>query len=503
MTGVIIDHMAVRVSSPVLIGRSGEIGRLRASLQAAHEGRSSATLLAGEAGVGKTRVVAEIAAIAQAEGAIVLLGGCIDLGEGSMPYAPVAEALRGLVRQADPEELDLVLGQGRTELARLVPDLGPVAGAGGSAAGALSYGSGQGRLFELLLGVLERLAARAPVVFIVEDLHWSDRSTRDLLGFLVRNLRDVPVMLLFTYRSDELHRRHPLLPFLAELERTGRVERLALVPFDRRESAQQLRAIAGHDLDAGLIESIHARSPAATRSLARSCSSRPARTVGQSCPPRCATCSWPGRPTEATSSPGTSRGERDVARRDRTGRGCYIICSRPLQSFEILRALYLEFRTECSVLVFAWRANQGQLVTASLHSPSSIHVDPRGITRSLDLPIYLFCCFIYRIRAVVGDNQRIRLARVITLHRSCRRTNDDRSKPAGPSKCNLSLNRATPIVFLFAGLVFIKHRGDNPRANDCFLEALFLSRCMACGQRETKQRPECHFSRKVHVALLP
>ena len=69
MTGVIIDHMAVRVSSPVLIGRSDEIGRLRASLQAAHEGHSSATLLAGEAGVGKTRVVAEIAAIAQAEGA--------------------------------------------------------------------------------------------------------------------------------------------------------------------------------------------------------------------------------------------------------------------------------------------------------------------------------------------------------------------------------------------------------------------------------------------------
>ncbi len=260
MTGVIIDRMAVRVSSPVLIGRSGEIGRLRASLQAAHEGRSSATLLAGEAGVGKTRVVAEIAAVAQAEGAIVLLGGCIDLGEGSMPYAPVAEALRGLVRRVDPEELEIVLGQGRTELARLVPDLGPVAGTGGNATGALSYGSGQGRLFELLLGVLERLAARAPVVFIVEDLHWSDRSTRDLLGFLVRNLRDVPVMLLFTYRSDELHRRHPLLPFLAELERTGRVERLALVPFDRRESAQQLRAIAGHDLDAGLIESIHARS---------------------------------------------------------------------------------------------------------------------------------------------------------------------------------------------------------------------------------------------------
>ena len=86
-----------------------------------------------------------------------------------------------------------------------------------------------------------------------------------------------------------------------------------------------------------------------------------------------------------------ARGPNDIARRERTGRGCYIICSRPLRLFEILRALYFEFRTECSVLVFAWRANQGQLVTASLHSPSSIHIDPRGITRSLDLPIYLFC----------------------------------------------------------------------------------------------------------------
>src|SRR6476646_1336393 len=260
MTGVIIDPMAVRVSSPVLIGRSGEIGRLRASLQAAHEGRSSATLLAGEAGVGKTRVVAEIAAIAQSEGAIVLLGGCIDLGEGSMPYAPVAEALRGLVRRTDPEELEVVLGQGRAELARLVPDLGPVAGAGGSASGALSYGSGQGRLFELLLGVLERLAAKTPVVFVVEDLHWSDHSTRDLLGFLVRNLRDVSVALVFTYRSDELHRRHPLLPFLAELERMGHVERIQLAPFDRADSAAQLRAIAGRELDPALIDSIHSRS---------------------------------------------------------------------------------------------------------------------------------------------------------------------------------------------------------------------------------------------------
>ncbi|HEX7195471.1 MAG TPA: AAA family ATPase, partial [Candidatus Limnocylindria bacterium] len=249
--------MSVRVSSPVLIGRATELARLKDALRLAHDGRSSSMVVAGEAGVGKTRLLAAFTELAEAEGAVVLAGGCIDLGEGAMPYAPVAEALRGLVRRADPERLDAVFGPGRSELARLVPDLGPVAE---ETTSALSMGSAQGRLFELLLGVLVRLATTSPVVLIVEDLHWSDRSTRDLLDFLVRNLRDTAVMLLFTYRSDELHRRHPLLPFIAELERSGRVERLHLQPFDPRESADQLRAIAGHDLDATLLDSIHARS---------------------------------------------------------------------------------------------------------------------------------------------------------------------------------------------------------------------------------------------------
>ena len=257
MAGPIIEAMATRVSSPVLIGRSVELGRLQAALDLARDGRSSATVIAGEAGVGKTRLVGAFVDMARDQGAVVLLGGCIDLGDGALPYAPVVEALRGLVRRSDVEDLDVILGQGRSELARLLPDLGPVAQDPGSG---LTIGSAQGRMFELLLGVFERLALRAPVVFVVEDLHWSDRSTRDFLGFLVRNLRDVAVALVFTYRSDELHRRHPLLPFLAELGRTGRVERVEVDRFDRRDAAAQLRAIAGHDLDPVLVESIHARS---------------------------------------------------------------------------------------------------------------------------------------------------------------------------------------------------------------------------------------------------
>ena len=257
MTGAIIAGMSARVSSPVFIGRLDELEVLRAALRRAVDGQSGATLLAGEAGVGKTRLVSEFAELARTEGAEVLQGGCILLGDGALPYAPVIEAMRGLVRRTDAADAEAVFGQGRSELARLVPDLGPVA-EGGPAG--MSLDSAQGRLFELLLGVLERLAARAPVLFVVEDLHWSDRSTRDLLGFLVRNLRGAPVMLLLTYRSDELHRRHPLLPFLAELGRAPGVERVELQPFDGGESASQLRAIAGHELNPTLLASIHARS---------------------------------------------------------------------------------------------------------------------------------------------------------------------------------------------------------------------------------------------------
>ncbi len=249
--------MAVRVSSPVLIGRSAELAVLRAATGPAGTPRRRAVIVGGEAGVGKSRVVDDFAERAIADGVLVLTGGCIDLGEGGLPYGPVIEALRGYIRSVSEDEVDRVMGPARADLARLIPDLG--ASSGESPSG-LDLGSAQGRLFELLLATLGRLADRAPVAFIVEDLHWSDRSTRDLLGFLVRNIGDLPVTLILTFRSDELHRRHPLLPFLAELERTGHVERVELHTFDRAETAAQVRAIAGQHVEPALIEAIHLRS---------------------------------------------------------------------------------------------------------------------------------------------------------------------------------------------------------------------------------------------------
>jgi predicted ATPase len=175
--------MGQRVSCPVLVGRGAEVARLRAAIEQAAAGQPATVLVAGEAGIGKTRLVAEAAGYAAGLGVVALVGGCLDVGEGVLAYAPMVEALRPLARILGAAELERVLGGAQDELTLLVPELGPrnAAGPGGQLA--------PSRLFELLLGMLNRIAERIPVLLVVEDLHWADQSTRDLLGFLVRNLR--------------------------------------------------------------------------------------------------------------------------------------------------------------------------------------------------------------------------------------------------------------------------------------------------------------------------
>src|SRR5215831_6826476 len=253
-----IGGVALRVSSPVLVGRAAEAAQLWAAFERARAGSPAIVVMAGEAGVGKTRLVTELIARVRAEGALALAGGCLDVGEGVVAYAPLAEALRSLGGAVDPAELERALGGARAELARLVPELDASGEAGVQAApgaGALT----PGRLFELLLGVLHRLAERGPLLLVVEDLHWADQSTRDLLGFLVRNLR-AGVALLLTYRSDELHRRHPLRAFLAELDRSGRAERLELGRLGRRELGELLAGILGEPAPTAVAGEILARS---------------------------------------------------------------------------------------------------------------------------------------------------------------------------------------------------------------------------------------------------
>src|SRR6185437_4305173 len=146
-------------------------------------------------------------------------------------------------------------GADRRTLARLLPELG-----GADAAAGAADPLAQVHLFEALLGLLARLGKQAPLALVVEDLHWADPSTRGFLAFLVRNSRRDPVLLVATYRSDELHRRHPLRPFLADVERAPGVERLELTPFTRAELAAQLEGILEAPPEPRLVDDLFERS---------------------------------------------------------------------------------------------------------------------------------------------------------------------------------------------------------------------------------------------------
>jgi predicted ATPase len=240
------------------IGRDAELARLIAAVQRTADGRGGTVLVGGEAGIGKSRLIDELAAHARSHGAHVLGGACLEIGDRGVPYAPFVEALRGLTRSVEPARLPALLGPGRRDLARLLPELDSRRA---EPSDALEFDRfGQARLFELVLGVLDRLGRSAPVVVIVEDLHWADESTRDLLGFLVRSLRSARVLFIGSVRSDELHRRHPVLPFIAELERSDHVERVELRAFTRDELADQLEALGGVAPAAAIVDRIHARS---------------------------------------------------------------------------------------------------------------------------------------------------------------------------------------------------------------------------------------------------
>ena len=243
--------MSRRVASAQIVGREPELAVGDELLALAVQGQPSTLLISGDAGVGKTRVVDELAARARDRGFIVLVGGCLELCEGGIPMAPIAEAVRRLRDQLDPDQFDALLGDAASELRFLVPDP--------SAQPDLAARPSPGRLLELLLALVERLAEQFPTLLVSEDLHWADRSTLDLLSFLDRNV-DGRVLLVGTFRRDELHRRHPLRPFLAELERSGSTVRMELEPFDRPQLAAQAEAITGHPLGADQLDDLMARS---------------------------------------------------------------------------------------------------------------------------------------------------------------------------------------------------------------------------------------------------
>ncbi|MEU6860791.1 AAA family ATPase [Glycomyces sp. NPDC046736] len=215
-----------------LFARDAELAALRDALDAAKRGRPATVLLSGDAGVGKTRLLHEFADHA-GDGVRTVTGHCLDTADSALPYLPFAEIVGGLARDLP----DLVAAH--PGLRPLLPGH-PVAAEGDL---------GRLGLFEALHAALADLTSEQPVAIVIEDLHWADRSSRDLLAFLTSRLTAQRLLLVGTYRADALHRGHPLRPLLAELVRLPAVQRLHLDPFDAQHAADFVR-----ELNTGLDE---------------------------------------------------------------------------------------------------------------------------------------------------------------------------------------------------------------------------------------------------------
>ena len=249
--------MGHRQARPTFVGRGEELHLLEDALDAMLDGRSATVLVGGDAGIGKTRLVEELADRARARGALAATGVCVP-AEGGLPYAPIVGLLRDVARQRGDADAG--------SLAPLADGLGFGTAELGSRADVystmrrLTDEMARTRLFESILAGFTDLARQTPMVLIVEDLHWADSGSAELLDFLTRNLIGSRVLIVGTYRSEELGREHPLRYRLQELGRHPRVIPLALAGLDREEMAELIGSIVGHRPDWALLDAVLARS---------------------------------------------------------------------------------------------------------------------------------------------------------------------------------------------------------------------------------------------------
>jgi DNA-binding CsgD family transcriptional regulator/tetratricopeptide (TPR) repeat protein len=228
------------------LGRDAELAVMREVYERVRSGNSATVVLVGDAGVGKTRLMQEFCAGIDAR---LLRGGCVDLGGGALPYGPIIEALRGL-EPADPAAARGSARSSSSDLDRLFLP---------ASSGTPAHDDDRGALFRAVLGLLEDRATMEPVALVIEDLHWADRSSLDLLSYLIHTLRDRPVLVLTSVRRDGLEPDQPIIRWLSEATRHPATQRLDLEPFTYEE-VRELVTAHGQRPDERLLETIFARS---------------------------------------------------------------------------------------------------------------------------------------------------------------------------------------------------------------------------------------------------
>ena len=229
-------------------GRMDQLEVLTTAWKETAEGARRAVLVSGEPGIGKTRLVTEAVRAAHDRGSIVLWGRCDeDLGA---PYGPFAEALRHYVLVTPPDQVRAEVGALGGELVRIVPDI--ASRVPGLAEPMVADAETERfRLFDAVADLLSEISAAAPVVLVLDDLHWADKPSLVLLRHLLRSPTPMRVLFLGTYRDTDLDRSHPLSDVLGELRRQPGVDRLDLQGLDEDEISGFMANVAGHELTEG------------------------------------------------------------------------------------------------------------------------------------------------------------------------------------------------------------------------------------------------------------
>ncbi len=243
--------------SSLFVGRQREMAELRSALDDAIAGHGRLVMLAGEPGIGKTRTAQELASYAEHQGAQVLWGWCYEY-RGAPPYWPWLQCIRTYMESAEPDQLRQEMGPGAADISEILPEL-TVKLEGLERPPALEPEQARFRLFFSITPFLKNISRSQPFVLVLDDLHWADESSLLLLEFLAREIVTSSIIVIGTYREEEVSGGHPLVQTLGSLVREPNVQRVPLGGFSRNEVGEYVEARAGVSVADTAVDTLYQR----------------------------------------------------------------------------------------------------------------------------------------------------------------------------------------------------------------------------------------------------